>query len=270
MLAGLRVYKDRSGPDCNMGTAPNYTLCYNYRPGITSGVAGSALGELFFKGPGIDIDAAIPVANNGVSQPLASWLGPMEGGLEQYMWQTDDYENGRWFSFMGYTAPPGLTQGFSEPSVNSFGNKVLTHSANFANGVSTLPLALNLPDRSTYIRDWSKTNLPGGKTGSVWNANVSIQVPALVGATHARAKWGTTKTFQCTESSEACVTDEAHTSPYDSFSWLAEAVSPTPCSTGCTLHISGIPGRLTVVQVEHTNSTGTVIGVEPAQFVGVH
>jgi hypothetical protein len=268
-FGGQRIYKDRSGPACDMNTAPNYTICYNYRTGITSGVAGSVLGDLFVKAPGVDYTDTLPFSNNGVVQPVISFLGPMEGGLEQYMWQTDDYEGGRWFRFLGFTGPPGFAQGYSEPSLNSYGNKVLTQTANLANGMVRLPLIVHLPNQSTYVRDWSKTNLPSFKSGSTWNASFEVKVPAYAGATHARIKFGTTNTFQCTEASEACYTDEAHTSATDTFAFLGEASSPTPCSTGCTLHPPVLPGRLTLIQIEHTNSSGTVIATEPAQFVAV-
>jgi hypothetical protein len=266
-VGGLHIYKDRSGPDCNMATAPNYTMCYNYRTGITSGVVGSSVGDLFIKSPAAQSSTVNYFVNSAVNFPYATFLGPNEGGLRQYMWQTDDYLGGRWQRFLGYTGPPGFTQGFSEPSLTTFGSKVLTHSANTANGTTPLPLIVHLPNQSTYVRDWSKFNYPTFKNGSIWNANVEIKLEAYPGATAARVKFGTTSTYQCTEASEACVTDDSHVSVNDSFAFIGEATTPTPCSSGCTLHPSVIPGRLTVVQIERLNGSGAVIKTEDPQFI---
>lgn len=269
MVGGLHVFKDRSGPTCDMNTVPDYSFCYNYRTGITSGVAGSSLGDLFLKAPAVQSNTTEWFVNTGINYPYATFFGPNEGGLRQFLWQTDDYEGGRWQRFLGYTGPPGFAQGFSEPSLSTFGSKVLTHSANFSNGMSVLPLVVHLPNQTTFIKDWSKTNKPAFKSGSLWNANFEIKLDAYPGATTARVKFGTTPTFQCTEASEACVTDESHTAYTDPFAFIGEASNPTSCTSGCTLHPPLIPGRLYVIQVERLNGSGTVIKTEDAQFVSV-
>jgi hypothetical protein len=268
-VGGPHIFKDRSGPTCDMNTAPDYTICFNYRTGITSGVAGSAVGNLYIKAPAVQYSSTEFAVNSSIDTPYATFLGPTEGGLRQFMWETDDFQGGRWQRFLGYTGPPGFTQGFSEPSLSTYGSKVLTHTANFANGTTLAPLVVHLPDQSTFMQDSSKVNLPAFKSGSRWTANFEIRLDAYPGATAARVKFGTTPAFNCTEASEACVTDESHTSYNDSFAWIGEASNPTACSSGCTLHPPLVPGTLYVIQVQRLDGSGNVIKTEDTQFATV-
>jgi len=267
MVAGNHLFKDRSGPGCNLATAPNYTLCFLYRSGTTAGVTGEAVGDLYFKAP--YIYGASPLGNLDWADPIALFPGPTDGGLRQYPWELADTE-GRWNRFLGYTGLPGQAPGYSEPGLSAFGNKYLHSTASWWQNYALAPLFLDLPNNNRYIIDWSKFAAPSHKNGSTRNYNLKVDVPAMAGATYARMRFGLDPQGHCTESSEACYTDEVHNTIGDPFAFAGESLTPTACASGCSLYPPVTTGWLYWIQAEYLNDAGVIVGRGPLRTAGVN
>lgn len=252
--SGNHIFKDMSGPACNMATGADYTMCYNYRSGITSGVAGSVPGDLFLKDPHANPNQTICYASTNWNCPMAVFLGPGDGGLRQFSWWGEDPE-GRFNRIIGPLAPPGFAVGFSESNLSAFGNKLFTHSGGPLNNYGNMPLILHLPETDgTYVRNMGRFNMPSHKSGSYWNANLNITVPAIPGYSYAYALFGYDLSFHCQSGQESCQTDDSYTAYDNPYAWTGEASHATPCASGCILHPAVLNGRFGYYKVRYTQN----------------
>jgi hypothetical protein len=251
VFAGNRVYGDMSGPTCNIDAMPNYTFCFIYRAGVTAGVAGEAVGDLYAKSPYLFTGTTTAYASVDYAVLTPIWLGHGEGGLRQWIWEENDPHK-LWSRFLGYLAPPGFAQGFSESGVTTFGNKLMTAPGGPISGYGSASITLHLPPQGNFIRDFSKYNYTKYGTYTAYQ----VKLPAYPGAVSARMKFGFDPSFHCRGGKDVCVTDES-ASP---FAFLSEAASPTSCASGCTIPVPVVPSRLYWAKPEYLNGSGTVIG----------
>jgi hypothetical protein len=77
------------------------------------------------------------------------------------------------------------------------------------------------------------------------------------------AENGAVDAFRCTSRREACVTDTL-TAPF-AYESSDAPLAPQPCSTGCTLAVPAIPGRVLYYRVERLDAAGQLLTAEPVQ-----
>lgn len=75
-------------------------------------------------------------------------------------------------------------------------------------------------------------------------------IPVSIGSgPDARIRFGYDDTFKCTSRNDQCLTTPTPT-PSDPFMFLSEGASYTSCSSGCTINIPALPGRVLYYAVE--------------------
>jgi hypothetical protein len=83
------------------------------------------------------------------------------------------------------------------------------------------------------------------------------------------AENGAVSSFYCTQRPESCSTDIPSGTPSDPFSYLSETVTRKTCSSGCSINIPAVPGRVVYYVVDRVDSGGTVQWTGPMQVAAV-
>lgn len=241
--AGPKVLKDVSGPASNIASAGDYSLCYAYRNGECRGDA--VAGDVFTKVPntfkhsgwqsgwcqtGMEF-ANIPCVLSG---------GPAAGYVRQFRSDGPDLIGSDQRLLTSVLRPYGTHFPFWAAVAHPAGKIALMSSAGTLEGIRHSIFLIKLPPFRDSMR---KKNTLGGLT---------VRVGPRPGMTHARVRFGYNTSFQCTERSEACVTD-ASLVPF-AFA-QTDALTPTGCASGCSITVPAIPGRLVYYRVEVFNGT---------------
>ena len=100
-------------------------------------------------------------------------------------------------------------------------------------------------------------------------AVLPLVLPAALGATHARIRFGyaengDTGSFFCTPRQVACATAAG-----GDWVWMDGIQSPQACGSGCTIKTPAIPGRVLYYVVDRLAANGSVIFTSPMQAVAV-
>lgn len=103
---------------------------------------------------------------------------------------------------------------------------------------------------------------------SVNRANfVNVLITIGAGLAKARVRFGYDSNFYCTSRAEACVTD-ASIAP---FAYLtSDTLTAATCSSGCTINVPAISGRVLYYRVERLDSAGALVNFGPTQAVAVN
>jgi hypothetical protein len=228
-----RILRDVSGPSSDIASAEDYAMCHALRAGEC--VAGSAAGDTYVKAPAVYPHNTCTTAMTWANIPCVTVGQPGVGGIRQ-LDIANPYTDGSRSRFLTYGfAAPGLHYPFFGPVAHPSGKSVLTYSGQHLGNVRQSTLVFRLPS-------WRPDALTRNRFGGV-----TVQVPPLAGATHARVRFGYNRSLQCTTRNESCVTDET-AAP---FAFETDPnPAPTPCTEGCEIAVPAISGRVLYYRAE--------------------
>jgi hypothetical protein len=236
--AGPKVLKDVSGPSSDIGAAADYSFCYAYKAGECR--AGSAQGAIYAKVPnafkhsgwqsewcqtGMEF-ANIPCVLSGA---------PAAGYARQFRSDRADTAGSDQRLLTSAFRPYGAHYPYWSVTAHPAGQVALLTSAGMLEGIRHVTMVAKLP---RWVDTFPRRNTLGG---------VAVGIGAREGVTHARVRFGYNTSFQCTERSEACVTDTA-IAPF-AFE-ESDTLTPVSCSSGCMISVPAMPGRLLYYRVE--------------------
>ena len=259
-FAGPYLLRDMSGPGSQITDTTSWSYCFAYKAGEC--VSGSGKGEIYTSVPQNDTHGF------GDRQCIAGWYAQLNPcGLIPF-------SSAGWAMQVDASRLPTdesywrkLTQGFSGMGRQyQFGNTTATPDGTWAfiqcywcDGVRNEILGVQMP--------------PMPPPDSVNHADfypLTVQVPAsaepLARVKFGYAENGAVTSFFCSSRQEACVTD-ATVKPF------AYAQSDTPtavnCSTGCTIPVPAISGRVLYYQLERLDGGGNVVSVSPMSTAAI-
>jgi hypothetical protein len=255
---GIRNFADMSSATTGnrISDSDLWKYCYAYRANECR--TGSNAGDLYVVAAGLDTSATTCSASQVSRNVLCVF--PVGPGLAQIMQlHTSDADS------------TGAKQRRLGPANNSPGSQyVYSHARPFS---PTQPTKLFA---TAYHQSGVHTGAvmldPGAIDTSAPPATdyvtETITVPASGGATHARIKFGyadysgDTSTFNCTSRDEACVTDES----LAPFAFVGDSLTAKSCSSGCSIGVPAIPGRVMQYKIEYL-SGGSVVSSSAVDFL---
>ena len=221
-----------------------WRYCYAYRGGECR--SGSVVGELYLVAPGLE--TAYSQCHSSQIARRVLCVFPAGAGFAQLL-QLDATQSD----------VSGLRQRRIGPGLTRYGAQYVfskTQPFSASQPFKFLNTAYHQGDVNTVVTlidpgPWMRSSKAGNDF-----VPVPVQIPALAGANQARvrfgyADYGTAGTnFYCTSRPEDCLTDAA-LSP---FAFASDAPTPAACSSGCTINIPALPGRVLFFGVERLNS----------------
>ena len=256
------TYKDVSGPSSNLIDSNLFNLCTVYKTGvgecIPGKVGGTNAGEVYIttKNQALSHNSCIS-DSYVVSTPCVSYLGGPIGYAIQGDTNFSDVFGTRIRRLtMSMTGPAAQYQ-YSSPHMVSNGKWGLI-VAGWPNLMKYDLLAYKIPympnedgvDRSQFIP------IPVSISGGFAKVRIAFGYD----------EYGTANQFYCTPRAEKCVTDSVIT-PF-AFA-TSDSLTATSCSTGCTILVPSISGRVVYMQIEKSNDNYVTTFVEPLPPQGV-
>ena len=250
-FAGYHYMADMSGPGSVITDANRYRFCVADFAGECR--PGSAQGDVYAAIPGADLETGgwcitnsyehnVPclfTANSYGGWAVQQQFDPPDTTGKRGRRLTMGFVNpGRHFTFSNWVPSPDAQWGFlSIPWMNGVRNDI------YAMKLPPWPVSDSV-DRSGFV------TLP-------------VVVKAVPGAFTARALFGYSENgpaegYFCTQRKETCTTAG---SP---FAWLSESQQPQACSSGCTVTIPAIAGRVVNYAIQWLDANGQVILAGPA------
>ncbi len=103
---------------------------------------------------------------------------------------------------------------------------------------------------------------------------VNLKPPASAGVNNAVVEFGYTTTLYCTVRTEKCVATKSAIDEVNPFVWPTEVggdtgVTGMPCSSGCTIAIPAISGKVVFYRWSYRNASQAVIATSPLQVTVV-
>ncbi len=240
---GNRMLLDVSGPQSDMASSVDYSLCHALRAGEC--ISGSAAGETFVRAPKIYPSTGCVTAMAWARTPCVVNAQPSAGGVRQFSIAGAD-STGIKTRFLTYAfGVPGILNPFFGATVHPSGKSLLVPSGQYLDGVRMASMVVQLPE---FRLDSAARNKFGG---------LSIQLPERPGGAQGRVRFGYDIAMRCTLRNEACVTDG---NP-DGYSFEADATNPASCSGGCEIQVPGLSGRLVYYQAEWLDADRKVVEV---------
>ena len=235
--AGPKVLKDVSGPSTDISAAADYSFCYAYRAGECR--AGSAQGDIYAKVPNTFKYNGWPAdwCQTGMefaNVPCVLSGAPAAGYARQFRSDRGDTEGSDQRLLTSAFRPYGTHYPYWGVTAHPAGQVALMTSAGMLEGIRHVVMIAKLP---RWVDSSPRRNKLGG---------VAVKVGAREGMTHARVRFGYNTSFQCTERSEACLTD-ASIAP---FAFESDTLTPVTCASGCTISVPAMPGRLLYYRLE--------------------
>lgn len=230
--------------------------CYAYR--VNQCRTGSSIGDLYVVAP--NLNTAITTCNTsqtGQRIACAMALGAGMSQILQYQGGASDV-SGLEIRKIGYsnTRPTSMeTYARTRPFDSTVPTKFFS-SQYHTQGLVTGAILVD-------PGGWTRTS----QTGSDY-AYLPVSVPTLGGSDGARVRFGVVgrgtlgTNFYGGFSAEDTVTDSVLTP----FAFVGDSLTPTPCSSGCTIKVPLTPNRITVYQLEQLNG-GSVVQTWPIQLV---
>jgi hypothetical protein len=241
--AGRYLLQEKSGPETGdtLTDADSYKFCYAYTAGECR--SGSLQHDIYVSIPNADTGTAALVGQSFKNSPvvisgfsIANWS--FRRGMEQ-----ETNGDGIQRLTMALSTAAGhysYMQTITDPN----GTWALNSASGWRQGEHVHALLTKLPayerdsvDRSTYQQ-------------------ITIDVPKLEGATHARIMFGRNQSYECMARAEACVTDST-LQPW-AFVESDAPAAPTMCDSGCTINMPATTG-VWYYRIEWLNSSGTVV-----------
>jgi hypothetical protein len=257
---GHKVMEDISGPSVDICNAHDYSVVYVQRStdkiGITQAVNGITpqAGDIYFKAPAVTGSPSgkcwtrIPYRQ----EPCALFAaGSHTGGIRRFWSQDDDIESRQSQAILNMGPIwPGSSYFYSSAYAMPTGTGSIGMTGMIYDGIRDSSLLIKLPPftpTATY-----KSEMDNG---------TKITVPGLVGATHARIRFGFDPTnFYCTGRAEACVTDTVKNTSTEPFAFIGETLTPHAFSGATSIAIP-LPidlGRAFFYRIEWLKN-GTII-----------
>lgn len=241
-----------------IASSDNGRFCFTYRAGECR--TGSSAGYLYFVVPGLESSMTVCNASQIAKRsPCVFPAGPLLGSIVQLDATQSDVTAQRQrkvgTGLTGYGSQYVYTK--LRPISAAVPNKVLStayHQSDLWSGAVMIDAG-----------QWNPTSANASDY-----AQIPVQIPALAGTNQARvrfgyAEYGTAGTnFYCMARAEDCVTD-ASLSPY---AFAGDSLTATTCSSGCTINIPAVRGRMLLFRVERLNS-GTLVSTGPLQVMAV-
>lgn len=251
---------DVSGPGSTIDDSKPWTYCQAYKAGECR--SGSSVGDLWASVP----NAHIAYGGCGTDAtwaytPCAVPLWSNAGWMIEQSSQRDDPSGSQFRRItMGQSGPASHFQ-YSTPHMVPDTKWAFVRSG-VPNGISDLPILIKMPPpsmpdsiaRDTFIK--MPLTFPAG-SGYV-----------LVRFGYAENEPDSSHPYYCTSRQEECVTDSAispfaFASAFPSTSGSSDTLTATNCTSGCTVNVPLLSGRVATYRVEKSpnGSTGWVAGV---------
>jgi len=252
-FAGRYLLKDISGPASSIGDGDTWKFCVAYQPGECR--PGSNIDDAFVNVPRVDVSDGCIVNTYTLNSPCFTTPYGYGAWAVQYQYNRDDPDGKRYRRMtMGFTGP-GRQYQFQNVHVTPEGRWGFL-APGWIDGVRPSIMMVKIPpppvddqvDRSTYIP-----------------YRVDLQSDGVSSAARLRfgyADNGPIHLFFCTSRQEACLTD-AQIAPF-AFE-QADTLTGAPCSSGCTLYIPALPGRVVYYRIERLDDGGKVTSAGPLQ-----
>jgi hypothetical protein len=88
---------------------------------------------------------------------------------------------------------------------------------------------------------------------------VPVQLPAKSGAVKAVIDYGFDENLRCTNRTDGCVATGALPTDPNPFYWASESYSGAACSSGCTIKIPAIGGRMVYYRPRYLDASGATV-----------
>lgn len=236
--AGYNLLRDKSGPGSTIGDADTWRYCVAYA--TNECIAGSSVGNAYVNVPQATTSASCIVNQYAENYPCFTngyWFG---GWATQHdVSRNDPFTRYQRRLTMGFTGP-GRQYQFKNIHATPDGRWGFIETG-WVDGVRDDMLLVKLPP-------WP--------SGDSVNRGVFVNVPVSIGpgADKARVRFGYDANFYCTSRAEACVTDGS-VSP---FAFVAsDSLTPVTCSSGCTINVPTVAGRILYYRIERLDAGGT-------------
>jgi len=251
-----RGLQDISGPAT--GNVVNDTVdnvyCVAYR--VNECFTGSAVGDVAVSASGAWIEFGGALVNSYKAfTPIVYSPESMAGWMIEAGTQVDDPNATNWRRITSGLTFLGQQYGYTSPRLIPQGNLALARPG-WLNGIHPDPMVLKMPPpwvpdnvmRNQYVPVAVK--LPSGSSSST---------RVLFGY----AENGVPTSFYCTSRQEACYTDAALLP----FAYASDSLTPTDCSSGCTINVPGLSGRVMYFAVEQLQGGRWIRGQMQARRV---
>ncbi len=211
--------------------ATPYTSCYALRANECR--TGSSAGDRFVSVPYTETNGGSVLAGQHLRNVPALSAPSIGGQIQQVCIDRMDPE-GRCQRFLGLSLTgPGGQYAFQGPRVTPDGLGFF-ETQTLGSGYQTQIVLSQLPSL-----------IPDSKNRTRF-VPVPISIGPISGMTHARVRFGYDGTFYCTDRTEECITDGSLT-PY---AFAGDSLTNVSCSSGCTISVPAIPGRVLRYRVE--------------------
>lgn len=211
-------------------------------------VTGSAAGDVYVSAPNAWKESGGCVSDSFKTYtPCATPLWSNGAWIVQRDVHFDDLQGWRFRRLTMGLSGPTMQYQYSSPYMIANGSMALTRAA-WAGGVGPWHLAYRMPppptddgvDRQNFI-------------------NVPVKLPA--GMAYGRVRFGYVENglatqYYCTARAEACVTDSS-LAPFAFIS--SDTLTPTSCSSGCTINVPALSGRMLYYVWERSQNGSTWI-----------
>lgn len=249
--AGYNLLQDKSGPSSLITDSDTWKYCVARVAGECR--PGSAIGDAYVNVPKATTSTYCIVNQYSEQYPCLTNSYWFAAWGEQLAVDRDDPYN-RYVRrlTMGFTGP-GRQYQFKNTHVTPSGKWAFIETG-WIDGVRDEMMMMKMlpwPAKDSAARDYF-TMLP---------------VSLGVGTSKARIKFGYNSSFYCTSRAEACVTDGS-VAPF-AFA-QTDSLTPTTCSSGCTINIPALPGRILYYQIERLNDSGVIMNTSNVQVVAVN
>ena len=231
--------------------SPDYSFCYAYKAGECR--TGSAAGAAYVKAPWIHkhanatTAAGVQLAMEFANTPGIFSLSPGAGFVRQFISDGADPEGSGQSLVTSVLRPPTQHDGPYWGSNHTPGGRhMLATASGMTSGVRHNVWLISVPPIPNR-----KQPRAGGLS------RMTVSVGDRAGMTHARIRFGTSPAFFCTTRQEQCLTDSVIT-PYAFIT--SDSLTATACSTGCTIRVPAMPGRVLFYREETFISGAWVFG----------
>src|SRR6185312_9685156 len=243
--AGRFLLHEKSGPGVMLTDADTDSFCVAYFAGECA--TGSSAGNLYVNAHQIDTSSSCLI-NLNINAPCVNTDTPFFAMFDQVGLSRPDPVGANWRKLGMWFNGPGRTNNFAGLAASRDGTWAFG-SCVYCDGIRTDLFAAKLPPWPAYDSE---------NRGGFVNLHVTIGKSNNTAAPNARIRFGYAEngpsgSYFCTARQEACTTGGTP------FAYASETQTQTSCTSGCTIDIPAISGRVVYYAVDRLSSSGSLV-----------